>query len=134
MKENLAQPQVPVPSKRFPVKWISIVVFIIAIFSAGILFAPIPYYQKETLFCIQIVGHKCPVKGWNLGPSLWQRISSGFPSRQSVEQLSTPQTSPSPTSTEGKFCGGIANIECSSGYTCQPNGSYPGAGGKCVKE
>lgn len=35
---------------------------------------------------------------------------------------------------EGKFCGGIANIQCATGYTCKLEGSYPDAGGKCVKE
>src|SRR3989338_5757216 len=35
---------------------------------------------------------------------------------------------------EAKFCGGIANIECPSGYTCKLDGFYPDAGGKCVKE
>lgn len=34
---------------------------------------------------------------------------------------------------EGKFCGGIAAIACPEGYTCQLDGSYPDAGGKCVK-
>lgn len=37
------------------------------------------------------------------------------------------------TNTEGKFCGGIANIPCPSGYKCQLDGSYPDAEGKCVK-
>ena len=45
--------------------------------------------------------------------------------------------SPSPTITqqpvEGKFCGGIAGIQCPTGYTCQLTGNYPDAGGKCVK-
>src|SRR3989338_5875791 len=36
------------------------------------------------------------------------------------------------TNTEAKFCGGIANIECPTGYTCKLGGSYPDAGGKCV--
>lgn len=35
---------------------------------------------------------------------------------------------------EEKFCGGIANIECPTDYKCQLDGSYPDAGGKCVKK
>lgn len=42
------------------------------------------------------------------------------------------------TSTEGKFCGGIAaNLpqnQCPDGYRCQLEGNYPDAGGKCVKK
>lgn len=37
------------------------------------------------------------------------------------------------TSVDSQFCGGIANIECSTDYKCQLDGSYPDAGGKCVK-
>jgi len=33
----------------------------------------------------------------------------------------------------GQFCGGIAGIMCSSGYYCKLDGSYPDAGGVCVK-
>lgn len=40
-------------------------------------------------------------------------------------------------SIEGKFCGGIAaNLpenKCPPGYKCQLDGSYPDAGGKCVR-
>ena len=35
--------------------------------------------------------------------------------------------------TEDEFCGGIAGIPCSEGYTCKLDGSYPDAGGVCVK-
>ena len=50
-----------------------------------------------------------------------------------------PNVQPSPTpDAEGKFCGGIAaNLpenQCPSGYKCLPDGNYPDAGGKCVKE
>jgi hypothetical protein len=34
----------------------------------------------------------------------------------------------------GKFCGGIANLPCPQGYSCQLDGSYPDAGGKCAKQ
>lgn len=30
------------------------------------------------------------------------------------------------------FCGGIANIQCASGYQCKLDGTYPDAGGTCV--
>lgn len=35
---------------------------------------------------------------------------------------------------EGKFCGGIANIACPLGYRCVLEGKYPDAGGRCTKE
>ncbi|MFA5931021.1 MAG: Kazal-type serine protease inhibitor family protein [archaeon] len=31
-----------------------------------------------------------------------------------------------------KFCGGIAAIQCPSGFTCKLDGTYPDAGGKCI--
>lgn len=34
---------------------------------------------------------------------------------------------------EGEFCGGIAAIPCQSGLECKLEGSYPDAGGTCVK-
>jgi hypothetical protein len=33
----------------------------------------------------------------------------------------------------GQFCGGIGNIKCPTGYSCQLDGNYPDAGGKCIK-
>lgn len=33
-----------------------------------------------------------------------------------------------------KFCGGIAAIKCPAGQKCKLSGTYPDAGGKCVKE
>jgi hypothetical protein len=44
----------------------------------------------------------------------------------------TPSASAN-TSKEGQFCGGIAAIQCSEGLTCQFDGTYPDAGGTCVK-
>lgn len=35
-------------------------------------------------------------------------------------------------SSEGKFCGGIANIQCPDGYKCKLEGNYPDAGGICI--
>ena len=34
---------------------------------------------------------------------------------------------------DGEFCGGIAGIQCPSGFECALDGNYPDAGGKCVK-
>jgi len=34
----------------------------------------------------------------------------------------------------GAFCGGIAGIKCPDGYTCKIGGSYPDAGGTCVRQ
>lgn len=37
-------------------------------------------------------------------------------------------------SSETTFCGGIANIACQSGFSCTLDGSYPDAGGRCVRK
>lgn len=33
-----------------------------------------------------------------------------------------------------EFCGGIAGVQCKSGYSCQLDGNYPDAGGTCIKQ
>jgi hypothetical protein len=35
---------------------------------------------------------------------------------------------------EGEFCGGIAAFQCEEGLTCKLDGTYPDAGGVCVKK
>jgi putative hemolysin len=35
---------------------------------------------------------------------------------------------------EGQFCGGIAAIPCQKGLHCKLDGTYPDAGGKCIKD
>lgn len=35
---------------------------------------------------------------------------------------------------EGELCGGIAGFQCKAGLECKLDGSYPDAGGKCVKK
>lgn len=46
--------------------------------------------------------------------------------------IMTPaQASPSATK-EGQFCGGVAAVQCGEGFTCQLDGTYPDAGGKCI--
>lgn len=61
------------------------------------------------------------------------------------EPVTVLTASPTPTSTatpsssdknkiiNGQFCGGIAGVSCPSGYYCKLDGSYPDAGGVCVK-
>jgi hypothetical protein len=34
----------------------------------------------------------------------------------------------------GQFCGGFAGALCPQGYSCKYDGSYPDAGGKCIKK
>ncbi|MDO8460977.1 MAG: hypothetical protein Q7S38_00895 [bacterium] len=46
----------------------------------------------------------------------------------------SPQGGDQNGSVEGKFCGGLGGIQCPKGYKCQLDGTYPDAGGKCVKE
>ncbi len=57
--------------------------------------------------------------------------------------VSTPNSSdnsinslppPTPKPTEGKFCAGLAGLQCPTGYTCRLDGDYPDAGGKCIKK
>lgn len=36
--------------------------------------------------------------------------------------------------TEGGFCGGIGAIQCKKGLVCKLDGTYPDAGGICVKK
>lgn len=38
-----------------------------------------------------------------------------------------------PTTDENSFCGGIAGVKCAAGLTCKLDGTYPDAGGKCIK-
>ncbi len=33
----------------------------------------------------------------------------------------------------GAFCGGIAGFQCSAGYSCKLDGTFPDAGGHCIK-
>ncbi len=57
-----------------------------------------------------------------------------------VTDRTEPEVSPTfiPTTAagakEGQFCGGVAETQCSEGYTCELEGEYPGAGGTCVDE
>jgi hypothetical protein len=38
-----------------------------------------------------------------------------------------------PKAGEGEFCGGLAGIQCEEGLTCRYDGTYPDAGGTCVR-
>jgi hypothetical protein len=54
-----------------------------------------------------------------------------------VEEEVVPTTaSPSASAgaTEGQACGGITGTACAEGLVCQLEGTYPDAGGYCVKE
>lgn len=44
-----------------------------------------------------------------------------------------PCPSSDTSSQDGKFCGGIAGINCPVGFTCKLDGNYPDAGGNCIK-
>ncbi len=105
--------------ENLPLKLVLIMVVALAV---AILFTPIPYYGPKTdVACIMMVGAECPPRAWQLTPSLWQKITA------------PKKSNPLPSNAEDKFCGGIANISCPGGYTCKLDGSYPDAGGKCVK-
>lgn len=38
------------------------------------------------------------------------------------------------TAAAGDFCGGIAGVQCSTGFQCKLDGNYPDAGGQCVAQ
>jgi hypothetical protein len=66
--------------------------------------------------------------------------SSSSSSRTSSSASSGMSSSTSTSSTmgmaprgEGEFCGGIAAFPCQAGLRCQLEGSYPDAGGTCVR-
>ncbi|MFA5076955.1 MAG: hypothetical protein WC488_00840 [Candidatus Micrarchaeia archaeon] len=40
---------------------------------------------------------------------------------------------PRPLAGEGEFCGGIAAFQCESGLECRLDGTYPDAGGTCIR-
>jgi len=44
-----------------------------------------------------------------------------------------PAVEPNIGAGENDFCGGIAGIRCAAGLTCKYDGTYPDAGGKCIK-
>jgi len=61
---------------------------------------------------------------------------------QKTDDFSVPDGSPdckwskpiaSPSSVEGKFCGGIAGVICPESYFCKYDGKYPDASGVCLK-
>lgn len=64
-------------------------------------------------------------------------IGFGYSSKLGAQILSTfkftDQNQITPTSDEGKICGGIAGIICPTGYQCKYNNNYPDASGTCVK-
>lgn len=54
--------------------------------------------------------------------------------RSAVQPLSEEEKKNlQPPNTEESFCGGIASIECPSGFECRLEGNYPDAGGVCVE-
>ena len=58
--------------------------------------------------------------------------NGGYSSSSSASG-SSQQMSGRPQAAEGEFCGGIAGIMCGTGLTCRYDGTYPDAGGTCVR-
>lgn len=60
-------------------------------------------------------------------------VSSASSSSRVTSSVSSQTASSRPLSIEGEFCGGIAAFQCAPGLTCKYDGTYPDAGGTCVK-
>lgn len=129
MEENLPPPQVPVnpvpvppvqlpPPKRFPLKWTIIIALLAGIILAGSYLI----FKSQSVKQIPV---QVPIQTCRPRPACLDA--------KPVICLIVETDDMCPPA-EGKFCGGIANIECPSDYKCQLDGSYPDAGGKCVKE
>ncbi len=56
-----------------------------------------------------------------------------LPSKDDLTDIDKQILSSFKFTSAGQFCGGIAGIMCPSGYNCKMEGSYPDAGGTCVK-
>ncbi|NDK10306.1 hypothetical protein GW846_06045 [Candidatus Gracilibacteria bacterium] len=63
-----------------------------------------------------------------LGVSLCSRTAELTAENTDVQALNLGRNPGS----EGEFCGGIANLQCSSGLVCDIKETYPDAGGKCT--
>lgn len=68
-----------------------------------------------------------PFIGFFLGIKYQKSI---MPETQTITIVKNPEK----PIAEEKFCGGIAGIQCDDGYKCKFYGSYPDAGGKCIKD
>ena len=66
-----------------------------------------------------------------------REVSNNVDTEQVVieDPINSNQVSTSTPTTEGagQFCGGIAAMQCPTGYECKLEGAYPDAGGKCQK-
>lgn len=69
------------------------ILVLVAIVAVAILFTPIPYYvSRDKIVCLGV--GICPRHGWNLGPSLWQRISGGTYSFSEQNPVVWPSVQP----------------------------------------
>jgi hypothetical protein len=68
--------------------------------------------------------------GWNVTPKLQACLRQTADAGNTV---SASSASGKHQAAEGQFCGGIAGIPCGDGLTCHMAGSYPDAGGTCVR-
>lgn len=69
-----------------------------------------------------------------LGKGEGERILSTFKFSENALSPVSAEDYVEEKSAEGKFCGGFAGIPCPTSYRCVLEGSYPDAGGKCVRE
>lgn len=65
-------------------------------------------------------------------------LVSCVPNTQELPPSTEPPTGQGGTieegAQEGGFCGGIAAFPCAKGLRCRYDGTYPDAGGTCVRE
>lgn len=72
-----------------------ILIFLLIAIAVGILFIPVPYYEKEDLWCLSDPPQLCATKGWHLGSSLWQRFSGQL--EKPVSSTTQPSSTPNET-------------------------------------
>lgn len=87
------------------------------------------------LFVMVLIGAALCAGIW-YGRSAPVAEESGVPSDIGLTPEPQPAqytASSTATTTQAIFCGGIAGIACPAGYSCKLEGSYPDAGGTCIK-
>lgn len=92
--------QPPKPPTGLKKKLIAIGAIVLLLLGIAIVFLPIPYYiPGDKVQCL--LTENCPKPGWNLGPSLLNRLlnrtTSSFPQEESYSSTPAPETNNKPS-------------------------------------